>query len=293
MHNSDLTCALPLSKGAKRLEWRPLVVKWSVFVRTFRVDQALGEGRFGKVHVAVMRDQVVARPSSSIELGTPGDVVVRLKNSKSTDLPRRCVAVKRLLHPKRDAEHFIRELRVHAYVTAQSVYEGLSHQVVPLLAVLYEKERKQTLRVVASVMPVYGGGTLEQAVDDARRSMSRQRFRVFMQTRWAEGDRILEWLHERCGVVHGDAHLGNWYMDTATNHMVLGDFGEARLRTECRSTKQFLLLAGYERLAFHFEMACDANDKRRLGAKLCMIDERIDLEEDIEGKPLICFHEGS
>lgn len=187
------------------------------------------------------------------------------------------VAMKTLKN-KRMQDKFLRELQMHAYVTMcmQTLSETFC---VPLLAIAFDAVKRD----VALLMPAFCGITLQDEIDDAR--ARRVKLTRLLALRWQTGDKVLEKLHTECGIVHGDAHLGNWYLEKPGGRMLLGDFGESVARGECKSRRHFLLLAGRERLNFRFEMTDDPAEKWRLGKLLADADRR---EQNMTSPALTC-----
>lgn len=248
-----------------------LFISPDTLLRNFQTENILGCGRYGKVLRMKSRRQVHGQDKllCSLCLGAKSSKVAAAsaptRNREQRDILE--VAVKYLQKPDKDTAKFLREIRIHAFVTSHQL-----SQVVPLMAVVVDRVLKQ----VATVMPVYTGGTLEDELEASRTTMSQKKRKLLLQRRWCEGDAILQLLHEKCHVVHGDAHPGNWYLERPGGRMLLGDFGEAHLAQECAAFGDFLLLASHERLAFRYELLADYAEKRLLGEKLGALDERIE-----------------
>jgi|SRR6056297_1096367 len=239
-----------------------------MLLRYFAPAGILGEGRYGKVICMKRRPEVtklgwINTRTRVVDKSTDDCRVVKSNQALEA------VAVKVMLNPAKNRQKFLRELRLHAFITQQQQLRSV--QIVPLMAVLVDRRLKQ----VAAVLPLYSGGTLEEKLEIVNSRLSAAEQDRWMQRRWAEGDAVLQWLHEVCGMVHGDAHPGNWYFDRPDGKMYLGDFGEARLRQECCSVKTFLLLASHERISFRYEMLADFGQRRLLGAKLGLLDHQI------------------
>ena len=182
------------------------------------------------------------------------------------------VAVKRVDHvhdmPIRVVKAFAHEIHMHAVATVAAARHGFAG-IVPLLGIVVDRTANGMTFPLMSIMPVYRRGTLEHELDQAARSLPSDRRRLLYQRRWAEGDRILEWLHDVVRIVHGDAHLGNWFIGD-DGRLVLGDFG----RSQCDHV-DFRAACVYERTEFAFAMAGHGGgDKCKLGAQLGALEQR-------------------
>lgn len=175
-------------------------------------------------------------------------------------------AVKRGLASSTSLE---REAQLHWRVTQCQRRTGVDF-VVPLLAAYYCDETN----TLVTVMPVYSGGTLE---DELERTRGKPEAEKLLGTREEQGVAALEWLHKECRMIHGDTHLGNWFV-AADNVVRLADFGMAMLAEQMNTFKQFEIRAHYELLSFRYEVASNAS-KKVLG------DEIYKLEQTIEGDP--------
>lgn len=290
---------LPIGTGLK-VNLPPLW-HWRAFVRHYAVKEMLGKGQYGCVHLAsrfaktpVLEPRVntVTSKELSVMLHRDDDLDTSIELNGTKEVYLNTVAVKSVMKKSRKANSkFLREICIHAHVTSvqEQQYGIPAEWVVPLHAVIFGWKNR-----LAAVMPVCRGGTLENEMDWARRSMSKIERVRYTTRRWAEGDRILQWLHEHCLVIHGDAHGGNWYIDTENNgKLLLADFGESRLLHEIADTRQFLLLASQERTLFRFETAVESDDKRRLGEKLLLLDTRLERETGHNGKSLAYRSMGS
>lgn len=224
----------------------------------FSVVDLLGEGQYGQVYKLEEKQNIKAKEFKLFS-------VFDNRKSLKKDQQPCSFALKRLHDPKKDMTNFLREMRIHAYVSLK-----MSNSVVPLLAIVIDRAKKEA----GLLMPAYSGKTLEDEMETTR--TNRNKFRILLIKRWAEGDTILEQLHEKCGIVHGDAHPGNWYIEKPGGKMLLGDFGESIARGNCLSRKEFLQRASQERLAFRFTMADGFSEKNRLGARLCFLDDVIE-----------------
>lgn len=272
----------------------PTLWHWRAFLRHYVIKEILGEGQYGCVYLACrLHKSTVERPvadeMSELALPVPEKTIAvpeaMQKATKTNDLAT--VAVKSVMKRSDKANaKFLREICIHAFVTDFQQKSDTTQKpfVVPLIAVIFGWQNR-----LAAVMPVCTGGTLEEEMYRARNNLNRPEQIRLAQRRWAEGDRTLQWLHEHCMIIHGDAHAGNWYIDRKREgKLLLADFGESRLIQEIADTRQFLLLASKERLLFRFETAVDFGDKRHLGQKLSILDARLEKETDRDGRSLVC-----
>lgn len=184
-----------------------------------------------------------------------------------------CVAVKRIDRdsdmPVRLVKAFAHEIHMHAVATVAAARRGFGG-IVPLLGMVVDRTADGITFPLMSIMPVYRRGTLENELDEAARYLRADRRHLLHQRRWAEGDRILEWLHDVARIVHGDAHLGNWFIGD-DGRLVLGDFG----RAQCDNVDlDFRAACVYERTEFAFSMARHGGDKWKLGAQLGALERK-------------------
>lgn len=309
------------------------VVPYEKFHHVWHRVCELGRGQFGRVDLwcPVATDDVIPHregvaiqspdPSPLVTTSSQALVPYRPFQNGTTMEAWNAVAVKTMLPTDDDdvvqmERKWRREVFLHAWVTYRQLQTRRSHTCIvpPLLALVVHDEQSAALSCSLVTTPVRGG-TLEDELEKAQAMCSLAERRRLHGRRWSEGDRILEWLHAHCQVVHGDAHTGNFLIDAQDGRLLLGDFGEARhaghflpvsaavpssptdveagraplsIQVEqddvsflsfgsptATAQSVFLLLAGYERLTFRFDTALDRDDKQQLGRRLCRMEERL------------------
>lgn len=213
----------------------------------------------------------VAKKQRTLGEGVEGEVALY-----ATDQFR--FAVKRGLASSTSLE---REAQLHWRVTQCQRRTGVDY-VVPLLAAYYCDETN----TLVTVMPVYSRGTLE---DELERVRGKPDADVVLATREKQGVAALEWLHKECRMVHGDTHLGNWFLGD-DDVIRLADFGMAMLAERMHTFKQFEIRAQYELLSFRYEVATNAS-KKLLGAEIYTLEQKIEsdpkLMKDVTGADVL------
>lgn len=173
--------------------------------------------------------------------------------------------IKKIQQPK--------ELVLHAHAFRNDFYWG-GLRIVPLLGIITNHCINFSLSdEISLVMPRYRI-TLEDDIERRRCQKNATIFRNYCNQRWTEGDKILQWLHEVCGLIHGDVHLGNWFVTDIDHTLLLGDFGESKFCSIFSSPSEYLWYAGHERLEFHFNIEPEQKERKRLGYMLHEMEKR-------------------
>lgn len=156
--------------------------------------------------------------------------------------------------------------------------------IVPLLIAYYCKQTATLL----TVMPIYRNGTLYDEMERLR--SDKKAYVALLNKRRAQGLQALQWLHEQCRMTHNDAHEENWFV-TDADTIVLGDFGEARVAEQYRTSAQFEQLCNYESLNYRYTLSAEGDGKRALGKRVGELENSIlsdpSTATDIAGKNVI------
>lgn len=235
-------------------------VNIKIFERLFKFCSPLGEGKYGKVYLYEWNHKQ-NKMIDNIKLLQNNDILVGPNYSQNK------IAIKTMSDNNEESHKKLEhEIYMHARIN-EAQFNSNSIKIIPLLGIIEDQ------KIMASIMPVMTQGTLEDEINLIIASHNNREYKEkLLLYRWSQGDTILNWLHDQVQVIHGDAHLENWFLTPDRSGLLLGDFGESRGIEQCQSQQEFIKLCSYERLLFSFDMS--QKSKMKLGEALSKMEER-------------------